>query len=152
MKINIQHNINTIAGAKKIRNVRMNVGWFEDSKYNDNTKIGDVAYYQEYGTSKGIPQRPFMRPAQMENEELWQKLFTQEVKKSVERGEPIKQAMERLGLVVQGDIQKAITDVMEPPLKESTIKGRLRRGNTSVKPLVDTGMMLATVQHKVEEK
>ena len=66
-------------------------------------------------------------------------------------------AMDKLGLVVQGDVQFEISSVYEPELKESTIKARLRRKSVKkvtaslTKPLIDTGTMLASVQHKVEE-
>ena len=148
--------INRLLGMK-MKDARGYVGWFEDSKYDDNTKVGDVAFWQEYGTKRGIPQRPFMRPAKFHNEKNWTDLILQEVRKCYKEGKPLSVAMERLGLVAQGNIQDEIRSVYEPPLKEATIKARLRRRGKQVvtasitKPLIDTGVMLASVQHKVEE-
>ena len=137
----------------KVKDARAYVGWFEDSKYDDNTKIGEVAFWQEYGTSKGIPPRPFMRPAEMHKGQLWVKLIEQEMRKCMEKGLPLTLALQRVGLVVAGDIQQEITQVTEPPLKESTIKARIRRHKKSgkpfilsvSKPLVDNGILLGSL-------
>lgn len=161
MKITVKHNDSVWNKAKKLKNARLSVGWFETAKYDDNTAVGEVAAYQEYGTST-IPPRPFMRPAQKKNEDKWIALALSEIKKCVEKGIPLSYALSRLGLVVQGDIQQAITDVLTPKLKEATIKARMRRRGMSTKdigsvpdtlkkPLVDTGTMLATVQSRSED-
>ena len=144
--------------ARNVKDARVRVGWFEDSKYDDNTPVALVAYFQEYGTKRGIPQRPFMRPAEMHNKSKWEQIAKQEVKKCIETGRPLTEAMAKLGLVVQGDIKKEISTITQPPLAEATIKARLRRqGQKKVtasitKPLVDTGVMLASVNYNVEEK
>ena len=68
------------------------------------------------------------------------------------------QAMAKLGLVVQGDIDREISTLTQPELSEKTIKARLRRkgkkkATTSIqKPLIDTGAMLAALTNKVESK
>lgn len=144
--------------AKNIKDARVRVGWFEESKYDDNTPVALVAFFQEYGTMRGIPQRPFMRPAEMHNKNKWQQIALQEIRKCIESGRPLTDAMAKLGLVVQGDIYKEISTLTQPPLAESTIKGRMRRkGKKKVtgsitKPLVDTGVMLASLNNKVEQK
>ena len=143
--------------ARNVKDARVRVGWFEESKYDDNTPVAMGAFWQEYGTKKGIPQRPFMRTAEFHNKEKWNAIIGQEIKKCLDKGLPLTVAMEKLGLVVQGDIQKEISSITQPPLAESTIKARLRRkGQKKVtgsitKPLVDTGIMLASVNHKVEQ-
>lgn len=157
MKVKIQRNDALFSKIKKIRDARVRVGWFEESRYDDNTPVANVAFWQEYGTKRGIHERPFMRPAAFHNEKKWTDLAKQEVVKCVDGGKPLTVAMEKLGLVVQGDVQEAIIAVTEPHLKESTIKSRLRRKKVKkitaslTKPLIDTGTMLASVQHKVEE-
>lgn len=148
--------------ARNVKDARVRVGWFEDSKYDDDTPIALVAYFQEYGTARGIPQRPFMRPAELKNKAKWQQIALQEIRKCIESGIPLTQAMMKLGLVVQGDIVKEISTLTQPPLAESTVKARLRRkGKKKVtgsitKPLIDTGIMLAAIQSskgvRVEEK
>lgn len=157
MKTKVTRNEALFNEIKKIKDARVRVGWFEESKYDDNTPVANVAFWQEYGTKRGIPERPFMRPAAFKNEKNWTQLAKQEIAKCVDSGKPLTVAMEKLGLVVQGDVQAAIIAVTDPPLKESTIKARLRRKRVKkitaslTKPLIDTGTMLASVQHKVEE-
>lgn len=152
--------------ARNVKDARVRVGWFEESKYDDNTPIALVAYFQEYGTKRGIPQRPFMRPAELKNKAKWEQIALQEIRKCIETGRPLTQAMTVLGLAVKRDIVHEITTLTEPPLKESTVKARIRRlaksttrkpSDTISKPLVDTGMMLAALQDesksvKVEPK
>lgn len=156
VSLKIDKTIEKLLG-KGMKDARAYVGWFEDTKYDDGTLVGDVAYWQEYGTSRGIPPRPFMRPAELHNKKEWEQLMLQEVRKCFEQGKPLSYAIERLGLLAQGNIQDEIRSVYDPPLKESTIKARLRRhGKKKItasitKPLIDTGVMLASVQHKVEE-
>lgn len=144
--------------ARNVRDARVRVGWFEESKYDDNTPIALVAFWQEYGTKKGIPERPFMRPAELKNKAKWEQIALQEIRKCIESGRPLTQAMAKLGLVVQGDIDREISTLTQPELSEKTIKARLRRkgkkkATTSIqKPLIDTGAMLAALTNKVESK
>ena len=126
-----------------------------------------MAYFQEYGTSRGIPQRPFMRPAELKNRARWEKIALQEIRKCIEQGRPLTDAMTLLGMAVKTDIVHEITNLTQPPLSEKTVKARIRRMAKSTrkrkpqdsitKPLVDTGIMLAALDNdkksiRVEEK
>lgn len=135
------------------------VGWFEDTKYADGIQVAAVAYQNEYGTDK-IPARPFMRPAQMENENKWIRIAEKKTAEAIEKGAGIDYILTALGVVAVGDIQKAISDVYSPPLAKYTIEQRLRkRGlswdeltDTLTKPLVDSGIMRSTVSFQIKEK
>lgn len=64
------------------------------------------------------------------------------------------QVMEALGLMAAGDVRKKITQIFTPPLAISTIKARARKAGPSaraisIKPLNDSGLMLATLTHVV---
>lgn len=135
----------------------LSVGWLKGFKYSDkyNTPIAHVACIQEYGApEKNIPPRPFMRPTSAEHLKEWQKLFAHFIKK-----QPISEVFEKLGLVVSGQIKAMIASIWEPPLKIATVKARIRRYRTKdrpsqesiYKPLVDTGMMLASVSYEINE-
>ena len=67
MKVSVKKNPIVFEKLKKIKDARVRVGWFEESKYDDNTPVANVAFWQEYGTKRGIPERPFMRPAAFKN-------------------------------------------------------------------------------------
>lgn len=156
MKFEVKRvNVSDIAkNVANLKDVRMAVGWFDDVKYDDNTKVMDVAEWQEFGKEEfnvAYPPRPFMRPAENKYGNTWVELVRKKVKECVEQGKPLTDAFEYVGEFIKGNIQEAIIDVMEPPLAESTIKARQKRGNNSTKPLVDTGLLLASVSKKVEE-
>ena len=161
---------------EKLKERCVRVGWFDNTKYDDKNEsslVSKVARTQEFGTiSRGgfIPPRPFMRPAKNHNQNKWKTMFANLVK---EHG--MEQALKMLGIVAVGDIRKAIMEVWMPPLKESTIRNRLRRYSDKnqkaqdllakikrkegipytnenkgiMKPLVDTGLMIASLSYEV---
>lgn len=141
-------------------------GWFEESKYNDNTPIGGIAAVQNYGAtinqSKGenswtivIPPTHFMENCQTENKEKWKNMMKNAWTSVFLGNITADKAMEQMGLLIEGDIAKQIAAVNTPPLAESTIQNRKNRykdkkttGNLT-KRLVDTGQMLDSVSHQV---
>ena len=56
------------------------------------------------------------------------------------------QALERLGIFVQGEIRKRISAGIPPPLKAATIK---RKGSS--KPLIATGQLRASIDYQVRK-
>lgn len=137
--------------AKDASSLTAKVGWFETAKYEDGTPVAYVAAIQEYGSGP-IPPRSFFRTTQVEKSNRWRRemkgLFA-----SVARGEmTTADGMELIGQAVEGDVSRKISEIHDPALSQSTIDARQRRGVTSVKPLVDTGTMLATLTHVVEKK
>lgn len=157
MKVTLRTNRNdeAVDYIKKIATrASMQVGWFEDESYDTGVSVAGVAIKQEFGEKK-IPARPFMRPARDYNSNKWRATFQGAVKKTGD----VAESFETLGLVVTGDIRAAIQAVQDPPLSDTTIKARLakyksggKKANhtTLVKPLIDTGLMISSVTHKVE--
>lgn len=150
---------------KKIANGFVEVGWYEESKYDNNNSVPDVAMKQEFGTDK-IPMRPFIRPAIQENGDKWLRIGQQELMKVLqEEGMTVEKALARLGEVVKGDIRKSIRNVENPPLSDATVIMRARKraryknkSNEEIlesatkglrKPLIDTGLMLQSLQKRV---
>jgi hypothetical protein len=161
------------------------VGWLGGTRYPDDPASGkqgpDVAYIatiQEYGyPAGGIPPRPFVRPSIAKNIEKWRAIALKYSKRVLENNGSVADVFEAVGASAQGDIDKAIVQLVEPPLSPVTIAARLRRrkvGNAEVlahkvvnklpltdkeqksfglldKPLIDTGLMLATLTHTVED-
>lgn len=141
-------------------------GWFADgNNYDSGIAVYEVARIQEYGTNT-IPPRPFIRPAVDNEKKKWigfiKKSIANELKKGGKGDFSI--AFEKLGMMVQGDIQEYIHKVHSPPLENSTLAARARkRGITAKdiqqmsdaeyanfsKPLEDTGQMISTVSYKV---
>lgn len=136
------------------------IGWFESSTYQDGTPVAYIAAIHEHGVpEKNIPMRATIRPTIQAQRTRWAKLaqvgFT-----SVFRGtETSASAMEKVSAKAAADIRKTISQLRTPPLKVETVKARLsgkKQGRvvslTIAKPLVDSGVLLNTLTHIVEDK
>ena len=97
-----------------------------------------------------IPPRPFIRPAIHQNRAEWMRQIDHDLK---ETNLPLDVILERVGIVIVGDIQLAIKNVQSPALAKSTVQKRLSKGfsdqTTATKPLIDTGVMLRTCRAQV---
>lgn len=119
------------------------VGFFATATYPSGKPVAMIAAIHEYGAPRaGIPPRPFMRPTIAKYGPTWPAAIAANLKAT---NYDATKTMTRVGLGVKGQIQQAIRDVVEPPLKPATIK---RKGFD--KPLVHTGQMLKSVDFEVE--
>lgn len=101
------------------------------------------ALWNEYGTSRGIPARPFLRNTQYENERKWASEVGGNVLKVFTGNLSTTALMSELGSKMASDIQKTIRAGNFAPLASSTIS---RKGSSQ--PLIDTGNMIGAVTHK----
>jgi len=176
--VKTQSGINLENAVKKLQDKVAKVGWFAKSKYDDknHTPVAHVAAINEYGSpSNNIPARPFIRPTIAKQQKKWIEIATIGAKKIVKDESTVSDILELLGQKAQGDISKAITEVFSPPLKPSTIRARINRYANDIelakstrkrrrkqlqkfvpaalyKPLIDTGLMLASITHTVEDE
>lgn len=95
-----------------------------------------------------IPPRPFFRPAIAEHKKEWSEI----VRLTMKRGGTVEDALEAVGLQMQGDIRDAMDAVVDPPLADMTIAMRKARGNNNAKPLNDTGYMRSQITHAVDSE
>ena len=102
------------------------------------------AVWQEFGTSRGIPERPFMRGSVSKNKGKYKKQMTAAAKAITNGGLTMELAMDQLGAVAAGDIQAEIVALQDPPNAPSTIA---KKGSSN--PLIDTGAMRQSVTWKV---
>lgn len=101
------------------------------------------AMWNEYGTSRGIPARPFLRNSQYEHESEWGQQVGQNMVE-VFRGSISGQAVGlKLGEKMANDIKATIDAGNFAALAASTIR---RKGSS--RPLIDTGDMRASITHK----
>lgn len=109
---------------------------------------GDIvarAIWNHYGTSRGIPSRPFLLNAMRKNKNKYRNGMKISAKKIL-RGEASPETVVRkLGVLAQGDIQSEITTLRSPPNARSTIR---QKGSSN--PLIDTGEMRQAVTYKVD--
>ena len=137
------------------------VGWFEKSKYPKppNVPVAYVATIQEFGYSpKNIPPRPFMRPTIQQKRVEWGKIAERGAQAILKGNATATTVMEAIGLKAAGDIRKTISTIWSPPLKPRTIEARLSKRSDKTtrglidKPLIDTGLMFATLTNTVEDE
>lgn len=139
----------------KIASKKLEVGFFEHSAYEDGTPVAGVASVQEFGSvANHIPPRPFFNPAIESNEKKYAKIMAKNFEQVIEGNLTTEQALGRLGEFAKGDIQESIRAVDSPPLSERTIARRAEKhskGKFSTKPLVDTGLMIQSVDYEVSD-
>lgn len=140
----------------------LQVGFFQGQKHNPRkhkTKEGGIkaqdkpaktvgmaqlAYWLEYGTNDGkIPPRPFFRNTVEKRSKEWLDFIVKELK---DTNLQIKKSINNLGSKIQGNLQKEIVDLQEPPNAPSTIK---QKGRSN--PLIDTGEMRDSVKFQKKD-
>lgn len=140
---------------RELERKEIRVGFFDTAHYPDNTPVAYVAAIQEFGYGP-IPPRPFMRPAQAQNQQKWLAALAKGAKLSFVGKIDVSMVMAQVGMVAAGDVQKAIKAVTTPPLAQATIDARQSRLTgkkaASNKPLVDTGQMLQSVTSAVVDR
>lgn len=163
----------------QLAGVKGKVGWFESAKYADGTPVAYVATIQEFGHG-AIPPRPFMRPTTEAKRGAWRDIAARGAKAVLKGTVTGKAMMDTIGLQAAGDISKTISQITTPQLAPTTIELRRRaragqtitgktvgaahkavnagatpRGDAGAsenKPLVFTGILLATLTSAVEVK
>ncbi len=103
------------------------------------------AIWNHYGTSRGIPARPFLFNAIRKNRKNISR-YLESVAPQILQGVLTPDvALSRLGILTQGYIQDEITTMRKPPNDPSTIKAK-----GSSNPLIDTGEMRGAVTYEVQ--
>lgn len=112
------------------------------------------AVWQEFGTSRGIPERPFMRNAMRNNRDSYKAAMKAAAATIIEQAalgksaaDEKREALKKLGVLAQGDIQAEITSLRTPPNAASTIR---QKGSSN--PLINSGEMRAAVTFQIKEK
>lgn len=128
-------------GVSLVTNPILEVGFFEKARYPDGEFVASVAYKNEYGNPR-IPPRPFFRGAIFNNSDKWGDLALKFFKRA-----DSETALGMLGESIRGDIIRSIDKTNTPPNSPVTIA---RKGSS--KPLVDTGLLRASVTFQLREK
>ena len=103
------------------------------------------AIWNHYGTSRGIPSRPFILNAIRKNRSKYLEAMKTAGAKILRGEATLDQTMRKLGILAQGDIQQEITNLRTPPNAPSTIAAK-----GSDNPLIDTGEMRSKVTWEVK--
>lgn len=128
----------------KMRSKSVSVGFFSTARYSDGTPVAAVAAWNHFGVpSRNIPERPFMCDA-IEGAKG-------PIMEVLERGIDPKdlrldgKTAGKMGLVMQAQIVRSITELSTPANAASTIK---RKGSSN--PLIDEAHMRGSVSYLVE--
>ena len=117
-----------------------------EAREGDGTDICDIAAWNELGTSRGIPSRPFIRnTVDLHADEI--NTHLEEMVKRILNGATAEQVLREMGVYLKGQMQTEITDGTFEPNSPSTI-----RRKKSDKPLIDTGRMRASVNFQIKKK
>lgn len=160
-----------------LQGVQGRVGWFESAQYEDGTPVALAAASNEFGHGP-VPPRPFFRTTRDEKQKEWIGVATAASKQVLKGAIDGMDAMELLTIKAQNDVLVKIKDITEPPLSKLTLgmrkykelhpnekitgatlglvsrllaEGKLDISGVSTKPLVDSGTMVSTLDHKVSK-
>ena len=136
------------------RGLEVRVGFLAGATYPDGTSVPLVAFINEYGRPfKGQPPRPFFRSMIAEKSGSWGAGLGQALRDS---NYDARQALDRVGFGIEGQLRQSIVEFTDPPLAPSTVKRKSHGGIGPLhgvlgpsKPLVDTGHMLNSIDHEV---
>ena len=151
--------------AKRVgRGGVVSVGFLEDATYPEGTPVAQVAFWQEFGSTR-FPARSFFRPMIADKKAGWAIAMARISKAN---GMDTKQTLELMGTGIKDQLTSSIVNTPQPPLSEITLMlrkmkdddptlvvsgrtvaeaaQRVARGErgatgTRAKPLIDTGLM-----------
>lgn len=134
----------------------LRVGFFDSAQYPDGTPVAYVAAIQEYGYPEGnIPARSFFRATISGQKDGWRDGIAAGSKAMLEGRISAEAMLSQIGGLAAGQIGQTISQISEPPLKDSTIEARRSRRSSpgvSTKPLVDTRTLIQSVTFDVTNK
>lgn len=155
-----------IADFQAVKGKVARIGVIKQQHYSDGMPVAYVAAIHEYGSPENhIPARPFFRPTISEKKEEWGKTMAGLLK----QGKKAERALKLVGSAAAADVKIAISELDSPPLAQSTKIARNRRAHKpyitksgrlrkpkpkliSIKPLVDTGLLLESITSDVVDK
>ena len=120
---------------------QLEVGFFDTAKYPDGTPVAEVAAANEFGV--GVPERSFFRVALKTVVVPLRRILRRRV--DPRRNIVDKTTAALMGEQVRNEVIDAITALRTPPNAPSTIKAK-----KSSNPLIDTGLMRASVTYEVK--
>ena len=123
------------------------IGFPSGANYEDGTSVAYVAAIQEFGApAVGIPARPLRPPTDKDKKDTWVKTIEKSLPKVVLGKMSAFDVLDLVGIQAAADIQTKISSIYSPPNAPATI-----RAKGSTKPLIHTGLMLASVQNAVNK-
>ena len=134
--------------AQSLKPAHVLVGIPRDAiPYPDGTSVALVGAVHEFGSgTRKIPERSFLRSTINDERKTYTKMLSTIAEFAIDEGRDLKDGLAIVGQVAQGDVQKKIVDIKDPPNTPETIR---RKGSSN--PLIDTGHMRQSVTYEVRE-
>lgn len=134
-------------GLKTLQTKEVKVGWFnkKDAWKAYSNEFGTITTRKENGETFQNHPRPF----------IFRKLknrFSSFKKYSILGKTKALGLLRNLGRIMVENIQQSIDEVNTPPLSDTSLRYRRKHGNSSEKPLIDTGNMRKNVKAKIGER
>lgn len=125
-------------------NMELEVGFFEEARYEDGTQVAQVAQWNFEGTSSHPPRPAFQQSilAPIERNQ-YKKMFDAAIGQAIKTGSFLN-AYKAIGFQLQAILKQSITEWSTPPNSPRTIA---EKGFND--PLIDTGLMRDSVDFKV---
>ncbi len=134
------------------------VGFLAESTYPDGTPVAMIAAIQNWGApAAGIPPRPFFSNAVRAKKGEWPNAIRDLLK---DNNYDALRTLQQTGEVIAGQIRMSIIETNSPPLKPATLRARgvapgmkynpANPATFGAKPLVDTGVLLGSVNYEVK--
>jgi hypothetical protein len=130
--------VRKIESAKTVK-----VGFIKGATYPEGTSVPLVAAINEFGRPPYQPPRPFFRRMIAAHKNEWPAAISNLLKSN---DYDARTTLAQVGDAIAGQLRQSIVDLVDPPLAPSTIA---RKGGVT-KPLIDTGVMLASIAYQVE--
>ena len=113
-----------------------------------------LAYIHDNGSpAANIPARPFMKPGIEAASVRIVAQFKIAAARAIHADDSaVEQGLNKAGLIAQASVRNTINEGIPPPLVESTLAARRRRGRMGTKQLVDTGQLRNAVNYVIREK
>lgn len=131
-------------------------GFLKTATYAGGKPVAMIAAIQNYGApGAGIPPRPFFTNMVKDKSSGWGVAVAKNLKAANYDSDV---ALDRVGEGIDGQLRASIIATNEPPLAPSTLRKRGYTGKAfdpkdkstfGAKPLVDSGIMLGSVDHEV---
>lgn len=148
---NIKNEVRKLKGAAVRIGIHQDAGMAMErtpegrKKLSAATTMAQVAYYNEFGTRRGIPERPFIRTTADEKRAVYAKFMKQELFEVFKGRSTVQRSLERVGALAQGHVRKKIRAIKSPANAPSTIAAK-----GSSNPLVDTGHLIKKIDYQVK--
>lgn len=145
--------LNNLNFLKEIDGKILSVGFINGERYPDDEfgeeglPVASVAYIQEFGIN--LPVRAFMRPTIENNENNFANRMSSGIQQMIEGDKKYDNVLKTLGEYAKTRVIHSIESVYNPPLAKITIELRRKRGNYSTKPLIDTELMINSVDYEI---